>query len=60
MKDETEPKVKQEEEEKKQVCVTKTLFLGKIRCTTKQHTVKTLVPKLSVHKVRFINPSARC
>lgn len=44
----------------KQVGLTKTLFLGNIQCITEQHTMKTLVPKHSVHEVCLINPSARC
>lgn len=42
-----EPKVKQEGEggEKAGVCVTKTLFLEKIGCITKQHTMKNISAK---------------
>lgn len=55
-----EPKIKTRRGEKNQACLTKMLFLGRIRCITELHTMKMLVPKLSVHKFWFINPSARC
>lgn len=59
-KDEAVSQRSKQEEEKNQARLTKMLFLGRIRCFTELHTMRMLVPKLSVHKFWFINPSARC